>query len=79
MNEKVKFAQALLTVAKSLTAEETGDDFTEKIRNVRQNMTKLSAMKSQRLGTLGVAGVGRNSTIEDLVNLLDAIFKNSAA
>lgn len=84
--DKQKLAEEMLKLAKLLVAEDEGKDedkdeevedpkFMEKLRNLRQVLTKLSQKKRRRLQQFGIGLIRPNATVEDLV---DALLKVSA-
>jgi non-homologous end joining protein Ku len=76
--DKQKLAEEMLKLAKLLVSEQEETDegdvedpkFVEKIRNLRQVLTKLSQKKRRRLQQFGIGLIRPNATVEDLVDAL---------
>jgi non-homologous end joining protein Ku len=76
--DKQKLAEEMLKLAKMLVSEQEETDegdvedpkFMEKIRNLRQVLTKLSQKKRRRLQQFGIGLIRPNATVEDLVDAL---------
>jgi len=76
MQKRVRVARGLLALAREIAAEEgEGEDtvdeaFTQKVRGLRQQMTKLGPKKRKPLKTFGVGMIRPNMKVEDLVDAL---------
>ena len=79
MSKRVHVARQLLALAREIQSDE-GDDaepideaFAQKVRALRQNMTKLAPKKRKRLQQFGIGVIRPNSTVEDLIDALGQI------
>jgi len=81
--DKQKLAEEMLKLAKMLVAEQNESEdeeaevedpkFLEKLRNLRQVLTKLSQKKRRRLQQFGIGLIRPNATVEDLVDALTKV------
>ena len=78
---RVRTAKRLLVLARAIAAEEAAgvapdtedvvdEQFVQKVRGLRQNLTKLAPKKSRRLKQFGIELIRPGDTVEDLVNAL---------
>ena len=73
--KKAVVAKHLLKLARELVAEDGDDDevdeaFTQKVRGLRQNMTKLGPKKRKPLKNFGIGMIRPNMKVEDLIDAL---------
>ena len=47
--------------------------FAEKVRNLKRNLTKLTAKKNKKLRNFGVPMIRPNTTVEELVDIVNRI------
>lgn len=74
-SELIKVAE-MLGDFEGTESTEADPAFVEKLREVRQQMTRLAPRKNKKLRQFGIGLIRPSDTVEDLVNVLSTILAN---
>ena len=69
-----RIARELIAVANLVSAEEGVDQaFTQRVRNIKTQITRLGPKKKRRLKQFGVGLIRPTATVEDLIGALEQV------